>query len=219
MRIVDLSHPLHSDMPLYPGVQPPGFTPLIKLEESGYRESLYRMSSHTGTHVDAPAHVLAKGAYLDQMPVERFFGLALLVDVSGWLDQPIPAAVFERREEDIARSQFLALASGWDAHWGGEKYYRGGPVLSREAAEYLAGFPLYGLGMDFPSVDPIGSIDLPCHRALLSAGMILIENLTGLTALPERFLLSCFPLAYPQADGASVRALAYLAPAGIYYPQ
>jgi kynurenine formamidase len=75
----------------------------------------------------------------------------------------------------------------------------------------VAGLGLKGVGFDAISPDPVDSTDLPVHRVLMNAEMVLIENLNGLERLPSsRFMFSCFPLAFTDADGSPVRAVAHL---------
>jgi kynurenine formamidase len=85
--------------------------------------------------------------------------------------------------------------------------------LTPEAARWLAGRNLSGVGFDAISADPVGSAEFENHLILFRAGMISIENLTGLDALiGQRFLFSCLPLKLADADGCPVRAVAILEP-------
>jgi kynurenine formamidase len=213
MNIIDLSHPITPTMPVYPGTQPPLIQTRSSLEDAGFMEKRLSLSSHVGTHVDAPAHLLKGGKTLDMLPLEQFFGRALNVDVSG-LGQPfLGIQDLEPYLEAIRQAEFILLQTGWSRHWGSSSYYAGYPVLSREAAEWLSGFGLKGFGMDTMSVDSMDSEDLPVHRSFLQKETILIENLTSLAAAPgSLFLFSCFPLKLEEADGSPVRAVAYAGP-------
>ena len=84
----------------------------------------------------------------------------------------------------------------------------------------MAGFEfLLGVGTDTISVDPVGSPDCPVHQALFKGGKVIVENLCNLDSVQGRnFLLCCLPLKYSGAEASPVRAAAFLAPAGIYYP-
>lgn len=219
MKLIDLTHAITADMPVFPGTAAPRLTPAKGLKADGFRETCLELWSHTGTHVDAPAHVLADGAYLDQLPISQYFGLAVKLEVSGFAGGEIPLAFVSAFEDKLKTSEFLVLHSGWDQKWGGDAYFHDFPVLSREAAEYLAGLPLHGVGMDMLSADPVREAELPVHHILLGKGMILVENLCHLDQIVgDRFLLCTLPLNYAQADGSPVRAVAFQAPAGIYYP-
>ena len=211
MRIIDLSHPITSTMPVYPGTEPPLIETKSSFEDAGLREKRMSLSSHIGTHVDAPAHLLREGRTLDSFPLEQFFGRALIVDVSGLGQPSLGIQDLEPHLEAIRQVEFVLLQTGWSRHWGSSSYDAGYPVLSSEAAEWLSGFRLKGFGMDTMSVDSMDSQDFPVHRAFLQREIILIENLTNLGALPgSPFLVSCFPLKLEEADGSPIRAVAYL---------
>ncbi len=101
--------------------------------------------------------------------------------------------------------------TGWSQYWGTEQYFSDYPVLSLEAADWLSRFGLRGFGLDTISADEADSQDFPVHKAFLRNDMIIIENLTNLEKLPcSRFLFSCFPLNFEDADGSPVRAVAFI---------
>ncbi len=100
------------------------------------------------------------------------------------------------------------LHTGWSQFWGTEDYFGNFPVLHPDAATYLSAFNLKGIGSDTISFDPVDSVELPVHHILLSAGIILIENLVNLNKLPQHdFTFSCFPLNIKNGDGSPVRAV------------
>lgn len=218
MKMVDLTHRITEDMPLFPGMVPPR---LERIGKGGSRETGIFLSSHLGTHMDAPAHTVQTGDFLEQLPLERFFGLALLVDVSSFCGGTIPRSFLEGFQDALQFSQFLVLHSGQYRLWGQPDYLQGFPVLSEESARFLGAMPgLSGVGLDSISADPVESADLPIHQILLGSGKLILENLTNLDQIQgEHFLLSAFPLFYAQADGCPLRAVAFQAPAGIYYPK
>lgn len=76
MKIIDLSHLLHRDMPVYPGTERLSFRQISTLEKDGFRETKLTFTSHAGTHVDAPGHMLHSGLSLDTMKIAHFFGRA-----------------------------------------------------------------------------------------------------------------------------------------------
>ena len=80
--IYDLTQLAYDDMSLFPETPPPSFTPIATVEQEGWHETMLHLTSHTGTHMDAPAHMIAGGATLDTMDVSRFMGRALVLDVS-----------------------------------------------------------------------------------------------------------------------------------------
>ena len=211
MRLIDLSHTIEENMPVYPGTEPPILAVACTVREHGFLERRLDMFSHTGTHMDAPAHMIDGGVCLDALPVERFFGKAVVVDATGCVGRKIGMRELLPREKAIAASDFVLIRTGWSRYWGGEEYFRGFPVLEPEAAAWLAGQGLSGVGVDAISVDPTDGGDYKVHGALLGAGLVIIENLTNLDLLPsEGFHLSCLPLPLRDADGSPVRAVALL---------
>ena len=83
MKMLDLTHCITPEMPVYPGTEPPRLTAACTMEKDGFRETLLEMCSHTGTHMDAPAHMLPKGRTLDDFPAETFAGRGFVLDCRG----------------------------------------------------------------------------------------------------------------------------------------
>ena len=205
MKVYDLTHTIRNDMPVYPGTEQPRLTTACTIEEVGYRETLLHMYSHTGTHMDAPAHMLPDGAALDRYPGEKFVGAAIVVDCRGEKDISLPLL----QRYDLSGVDFVLFCTGWDRKWGTPAYYENFPCLTAEAAAYLAALPLKGVGEDSISLDPCDSTEFPNHITLMKAGFINTENLTGLDALlGRRFTFVTLPLKFENADGCSCRAIA-----------
>lgn len=211
MIIADLTHSLYPDMPVYPGTEPPLFTPVFLIENVGFRELKITMFSHTGTHIDAPAHILTSAKSLDQLPIDRFYGNALVLKPACLPHRLIDIGDLLPFEPAIEKSDFILFHTGWSRFWGTQAYFSGYPVLSEDAATWLCGFGLKGVGMDTISADTADSHDFPIHNILLKRELIIIENLTHLDRLPvSGFIFSCFPLKIETADGSPVRAVAIL---------
>ena len=205
MKIYDLTHTIRNDMPVYPGTEQPRLTTACTIEETGYRETLLHMYSHTGTHMDAPAHMLPDGATLDSYAPEKLAGAAVVVDCRR--QKAITLPLLQRY--DLSGVDFVLFCTGWDKKWGTPAYYENFPCLTAEAAAYLAALPLKGVGEDSISLDPCDSTDFPNHIALMKADFINTENLKGLDALlGRRFTFVTLPLKFENADGCSCRAIA-----------
>jgi kynurenine formamidase len=216
-------------MPVYPGTEPPVLAEANTISRDGFREKKITLYSHTGTHMDAPAHILPGAPTLDGLPPDRFIGTARQADIRGdrksrlvGLEELRAAAGLESGGRDFAGRnggsgnaavpfEFLILRTGWEKIWGAAEYFENFPVLDEKAARWLAGIGLKGVGLDAISVDPVESHDLPVHRILLGSGMVIVENLANLDSLPdghEQFRIFCAPLRIRDADGSPVRALA-----------
>ncbi len=207
MRFIDLSHPIMENMPVYPGTVTPSIVNSSRLDRDGYVEKLLHLHSHTGTHVDSPAHMISNGITLDSVPLDRFMGKALLLDCSGVnvLDQQY----LQSYQSRISGCGFIILNTGWSKYWGQEKYFRDFPLLTLGAAQLLSQFNLKGIGVDSISVDTVDSETFPIHKTLLAKNILIIENLTDLDHIKaDMFTFCCFPLKIYQADGSPVRAVA-----------
>lgn len=204
----DLTHPLTDGMPTYPGDPPVRVATVADLSTEGYRVTELRCGSHAGTHVDAPAHTEPDGATLAELPIERFAMDAVVVDCRDLGPrQPVPPDRVPSVEADC-----VVVHTGWDAHWGTDRYVDH-PFLAPATARRCAARGL-DVAMDAGGPDPSPSeragagepAGHPGHHALLGAGRLLIENLTGLAAVPDRFELRAFPVALG-GDGAPARVV------------
>jgi kynurenine formamidase len=184
MGTIDLSHTISPGMPVYPGTEPPIITSPCTLEKHGFIEKKLVFYSHTGTHIDAPAHIFPHAPTLDQMPADSFIGRGSVIDLTGVEEHKINISHLGPYENLFKRSDFILLHTGWDRFWGREKYFRAYPVLTGDAAVWIRGFGLKGIGVDMISVDETDTTTFPVHKILLE-GSVLIENLTNLEKLPE----------------------------------
>ena len=210
--LFDLTHTIKPDMPVFPGTAAPVLSQANTLEEHGFRETGLSMTSHTGTHMDAPFHLLPQGRRLDQRAVDPFWGKAAVVDCAALGGGNTITADFLQRQDDLLRqADFVLLRTGHEALWGQPGFFSGFAVPDADAARYLAALGLKGVGTDAISVDTVEDETLPNHRILLGAGLLSIENLC-LSQLAEGELYEFFalPLKFEIADGAPVRAVARL---------
>ncbi|MET7902320.1 cyclase family protein [Streptomyces sp. NPDC005355] len=211
MRLVDLSVEIATGMPVYPGDPRVAVAPALSAAADGVNVLHLDMGSQSGTHVDAPFHIDDALPTLDQLPLERFWGEAVVVDARGARPRaPLGPSLFEGR---LRPGAIVLVATGWSLHWGTDDYLTH-PYLTREAAELLVAAGVRTVGIDALSVDPTPADDFPAHRVLCGAHAVIAENLTGLAPLlaaqaaGEPIEVSLLPLRLPAADGAPVRAVA-----------
>ena len=182
------------------------------LPTHGYCSHLAVLPAHSGTHIDAPAHVLAGGAPLSGLPLTRFAGPGAALDLRGRPNLAVTEADLAPHMADLAANTpaFVILRTGDEERFGDEAYYTHGAHLTPGAAKLLTGLAvsgLSGIGLDAASPDPFSAIDLPTHKILLGADVLVVENLRGLAVLPARgFTFVCLPVL--GADGSPVRAAA-----------
>ncbi len=211
MRIIDLTHTIHPGMPVYPGTEPPVFACGTSLERDGFIEKRITLFSHTGTHIDAPAHILKDGPTLDRIDAARFIGSAAIVPAEAGEGGTITKTSLAPFESRLRKARFVILKTGWAARWGSPSYFGRYPTLDAEAARWLAGFDPWAVCVDAISVDTVDSFELPIHRIFMSHGCCIVENLANLDAVDaQEFTLSCLPLKLVDADGSPVRAVAIL---------
>lgn len=156
-----------------------------------------RLTSHTGTHMDAPAHLLDGGAAIDELPPELFVLPAVVAECTG--DSVGPADLAGLQPD--GRAVLLRTAGGDLSR---DRFRPGYPHLRPEAAEALRDGGAALLGVDYLSVDPPGGED--AHRILLEAGIPIVEDLLLRGADPGEYVLVCLPLRISAGDGAPVRA-------------
>jgi kynurenine formamidase len=212
VKIIDLSHTIHEGMPVYPGDPLPAIRRALTHEENYCHVDELRLGSHTGTHVDAPYHFLEAGRTIDAVPVERFLGPGVIVDVSA---QPALSPIGEADLAPSARAiqvgDFVLLRTDWDRFFGTPEYLRH-PFLGAGGARFLLGRGVALVGIDAMSVDPSAAdaenAAYPAHDILLGGGVLIVENLRDLRRVPEtRGLFSFLPLKLKGSDGSPVRAV------------
>jgi kynurenine formamidase len=209
-RVIDLTHLIQEDMPVYPGTEKPILAPANTFEADGFREKKWTMYSHTGTHMDAPAHMLGEGKTLDLFPVDKFMGKGLVIDVRECTAKAIPLARLQAYQAALEEADYVLIQTGWEAYWGEQAYFSDFPTLSIEAAEFLMQFDLKGIGVDAISVDPLDTETFPIHDILLKEDLVIIENLKNLSMIDGAFDFCAMPLRVTDTDGSPVRAVAIL---------
>lgn len=215
MTWIDLSHTIVSDMPQWRSDRQPLKLHRRSLHGQGnHMSSALEIGCHVGTHIDGPLHFLAGAPGVDRMPLERFAGPALVLDVrdpATGLAEPRALEATVLAGQDPGAVDFVLFLTGWDRWWGQERYYQEWPWLSPELAERLAGAGLKGVGLDTPSLDDFNG--RAAHDLCAAAGMINIENLTGLDRLPARgAVFQALPLKLDATEASPVRAAAWVTP-------
>ncbi len=232
MRVVDLSHPFDEQTIFWPTEE--GF--VLELGFAGrteqgywYEANRFRSAEHGGTHVDAPAHFAEGRQSVDEIPVERLIGPAVLVDVQAACasdpDYAIQVADLERFENQhggIPRGAIVLLRTGYARFWPGRPRYLGTgqrgpgavpllhfPGLAPEAAAWLVERRVRAVGIDTASIDPGQSSDFRAHQILFANDIPAFENLTSLDTLPPRgFHVIALPMKIRGGSGAPLRAVA-----------
>ena len=235
MRAIDLSHAFDEQTIFWP-TEEEGF--VLELGFAGrteqgywYEANRFRSAEHGGTHIDAPAHFAEGRHSVDEIPLERLIGPAVLVDVreacSADPDYAIQVADlrrFESRHGAIRRGAIVLLHTGYSRSWPDRARYLGTaqrgpeavpllhfPGLTPEAATWLVERRVHAVGIDTASIDPGQSRDFQAHQILFAADIPAFENLTSLDVLPARgFHLVALPMKISGGSGGPLRAVALL---------
>lgn len=208
MRVVDLTQAMTNGMPVMEGITPPTFRDLAEVAADGYAMSQYTFVNHTGTHVDAPAHQIAGGATLDDIPLDRLVTEALTIDLTTHQPGPVGLDVLGRFLPEVRPNDIVLLRSGNAANWGTAAYWSGWCYPDAAAAAALVQAGVSGVGFDGPSADPVDSVDYELHHVWLAAGAIILENLAAMDQLPARCRIVVAPLKVSGANGGPARVLA-----------
>jgi len=207
--------PLSASTTPVPGHPCPEFQPYHELERDGIRNTVLRMTLHTGTHVDAPWHIVHDGATIDDVPLETLAAPGVRVDLRARMAPGTPMTVEDLAaggfEPTAARGRIVVLNAGWtDAHAGTPRLYADNPFLSEDATRVIVEASPSAIAVDFAIDD---TRPWPNHQIALGAGIPLIENLVGLGRLEGHgFHLWALPLRVVGGDGAPARAVAVLEP-------
>jgi arylformamidase len=197
--IIDISLPIGPDTPVWPGDPPVVLEPVARVADGDpFDVSRLVLGTHTGTHVDPPAHFLPGAATVDALPLDVLVGPAVVADFpSGAIGGDALAAV--ALAEGSTR---LLLKTGRDAG-----------ALTPEGARWLVERGVRLVGADTLSIEPETG-EYPVHRILLGAGVVIVEGLDLTTVAPGPYQLVCLPLRVVGGDGAPARAV-LIAGAGV----
>ncbi|HEX6258903.1 MAG TPA: cyclase family protein [Candidatus Saccharimonadales bacterium] len=187
--IVDLSMPVNEETVVFPGDARPVFEQAGTLETVGFVDHIIHINNHLGTHIDAPDHMLEKGALLSDYPVERFVCQAVCVDARGRAE----LAVDLLAGVEVSQGDAVLFYTGSGDNYKDPAYATDYPKISLQLAEYLVSKKVNLVGADMISFDH--DEPYPIHKALLDNDVLLIENLINLGAVAgKRFRLSALPI-------------------------
>ena len=191
-RFVDLSHTIEHGMITYPGLPGPLICDFLSREASRqhYAEGVefhigkIEMVANTGTYLDSPFHRYRDGKDLSQLALESLADIdAVVVRV---LPEEGPVISAERFQRLALKNKAVLVHTGWDRHWGTDRYLSGHPFLTGEAAAYLAEAGAKLVGIDSLNIDDTADRSRPVHSKLLGAEIPIVEHLCNLASLPDQ---------------------------------
>lgn len=208
-RVVDLSRALGPGMQVYPGDPEVRFTAVATIDADGFWLNELTLGSQSGTHVDAPAHVVQGADETDLISPRSLVAPAWIVDVTataplGLIEPETLAPTLRKARVGDA----VVLRSGWDRFDGRDQAWSH-PGLSVAGAQALVRAGVSFIGLDFASVDRHGEAGLPAHQVLAHAGVPIVENLANLDQVTwdlPLVVVGMLPLA--GLDGAPARVFA-----------
>jgi arylformamidase len=201
VEIIDVSRPLDSRLAVWPGDTEFDFQ-LTWKQSAGASVNVgaVRLSTHCGTHVDAPFHFDEQGQKVDELALATFVGKAIVVHV------PNRPAI---SRDDLSRdwqgaTRLLLRTDAWDDP---HTFPQQIPVVERDVPAWLGSQGIVLLGVDVPSVDVFDTQELPNHHALAENGIAILESLNLQGVEEGVYNLVAAPLKLVGGDAAPVRAL------------
>src|ERR687887_2394694 len=211
MKIVDLTLGITSDMITFPGYPMPNFIEWSKFDIQGYISEVMFLSTHTGTHMDAPFHFNPNGQTIDQVEVNRYIcNNAILMKIQKNANEMITSDdIIRNSKYEIKEKNTVVLSTGWEKQIKEkDNYLKNNPGLSKDAAEYLVEKKVNAVAIDSPSIDMGTDSGFIVHKILLSNRILVIENLCNLYRFNnQKFTLLITPLKLVGASGSPIRAI------------
>lgn len=213
--LLDLSHTLEADMPRFSGFAAPRIRPVwthSDAAERGYQDTTcevteVRFVTSVGTYLDAPFHFDPRGEDISQLDLSQLVLPGVVLDVRDWAapDRSLPADALDGLDVE---GKALLLCTGWSRCWGDDRYHHH-PIVPREMAKRLRAMRPILVGIDTLVIDNTQDPTRPAHTILLRAGILIVENLTGLEELiGETFTFVAVPVKVARAAAFPVRAFA-----------
>lgn len=199
---IDISQVLNDKIPVWPGDTPFQYKVSWGMEESGsVNVGQVTMSTHTGTHIDAPYHFDNDGKKVSELDFNLYIGNALVIQLQ------MPSSIGLKELEGVQLQGVKRLLIRTNAWQDKTVFPESIPHIEPELAAYLAEQGVQLLGLDLPSVDPLDSKELSAHHELNRRGIHILEGLVLDKIEPGKYELAALPLPLEQADGSPVRAV------------
>ncbi len=204
-RIYDISVPIRSGGLIYPGNPEIDITLQQAVAKgAGANVSAIRFGSHTGTHADASRHFFDDGQPVDQIPLERLIGPALLI---GFSDDVRAVGAEDLEAHDLKGHKRILLRTRNSALLSKKEFAPDYTYLTPDGAEYLVGKGVELVGIDYLSIEQFHSGHHRTHRTLLAKSVVIVEGLDLSVPPPGEYQLVCLPLRIEGCDGAPARAV------------
>ena len=199
LRVVDLTQPLDASTLMWPGAPAPVAETILTVAHDGFYNRRIQFMEHTGTHFDAPCHMVEGTTSVDEIPADRLVRPLAVIDIAAELDGDVDGLLsldqvraFEAAHGRIPDGAAVFLRTGWEEFNTDPARYMNAPGplkfpgFGAEAAEFLvAERQVAGLGIDTLGIDSGAATDFPVHRRISHPrGVWHVEGLTNLGRLP-----------------------------------
>jgi kynurenine formamidase len=195
-QLLDLSHRIEPGMFTHPGLPGPTWEPFRSREQSressgtDFQIDQVTLVGNTGTYLDSPFHRFADGDDLARVPLAAVADLPIFVvdaRLTGrGVDADVLAEALGSAPGDAVEGAAVLLLTAGDRAWGDPAYAQDAPFLTTEGAAWLVDHRPSLVGIDSVNIDDLGDQTRPAHTQLLAAGVLILEHLTGLAAVPAR---------------------------------
>lgn len=204
--IYDISLTIGPDLPVWPGDPPVQLSQPSHLDRGDeYTLTRLDISAHTGTHLDAPAHFIPRGATVEALDLAVLIGPCRVVEMTA--AGHVTAAALEALAIPPGTVRLL-LKTANSRLWAesGAAFRPDFVAVAADGAQWLVDHGVKLVGVDYLSVAPFDD-SVATHRLLLGAGVIVVEGLNLSAVAPGEYQLICLPLKIAGSDGAPARAV------------
>jgi kynurenine formamidase len=159
VKLYDLSQPFGHNVPLWPYFEDVKIERIHYHAKSGVLSQKITTVMHCSTHADSPAHVIEGAAYTDEIPLEKYYGTGVVVDIPKGKWEVITADDLEKARPRIEKDDIVIVHTGWHKYYGdNRKYFAYSPGLYKEAGEWFVKKGVKAVGVDQQALDhPLGT--------------------------------------------------------------
>ncbi|MBI4832363.1 MAG: cyclase family protein [Candidatus Lindowbacteria bacterium] len=204
MKYYDITVPIRAGMPVYEGDPAVEITSISSIAKGDpCNVSRLILSTHTGTHIDAPLHFIKDGNSIDEIPMNILVGRAVVVEITDPIEisrQALIAAPLKGERRVLFKTSNSNL-------WKENDFQKQFVYMAEDAAKHLVEIGVKLIGIDYLSVGRFGSTTFATHLTLLDAGIVVVEGLNLAGIEPGNYELVCLPLRIAKGDGSPCRAV------------
>ena len=204
-KIIDITVPLSPRLPVWTDSHGVNISRLMEIEKDGWTVSRLDIDVHSGTHIDAPLHIVPNGKTTNEIPLEKLIGKCIVADLQGL--EKITADDFAKLNLPKDTKRLLCKTDN-SRHWKNinHEFQTDFCSLKPDAAQWVVDQGIELVGIDYHSIqlyhDPPDT-----HQILLENEVVILETLNLLDVEPGEYRLICLPLKVEGVEGISVRAV------------